>query len=217
MKLELQKLSLQYDGKSTLFKDIDLTVESGDFVVIRGPSGSGKSSLLRLLNRLQEPTSGTILVDGSSIADLEVTRLRRRIGYVQQTPVIIDGTVRDNLQLPFTFKIASNIVAPDDDTLRCKLDAYLLQDVVLDEIASNLSVGQKQRLALIRVLLVSPEILLCDEPTSALDVQSRDVVERELERVNMEHGTSIVLVTHVEFQPKQVRPKIRIMTPSGLR
>lgn len=216
MKLALQDVSLQFDGKTQLFQQVNLSVEPGAFVVIRGPSGSGKSSLLRLLNRLQEPTSGEILVDEKPLAAHDVVHLRRKMGYVQQTPVVIEGSVRDNLHLPFAFKVAGGASPPTDETLRKMLDAYLLQDVDLSETARELSVGQKQRIALIRVLLVEPEILLCDEPTSALDPESKTIVERELERINRENGVSVVLVTHVDFEPEQVQPQIYTLTPDGL-
>ena len=217
MKLQLQNLSLQYDGKPPLFQNVDLTVNSGEFVVIHGPSGIGKSSLLRLLNRLQDPTSGSILIDDKPISEHNVTHLRRRIGYVQQTPVTIEGTVRENLLLPFTVKAAGNAPPPNDDTLRQKLDAYLLNDVQLDDNATELSVGQKQRIALIRILLIAPSLLICDEPTSALDPESRSIVERELERINRETQTSVILISHVDFTPANTTPITYTLTSEGLR
>ncbi|MDP6041528.1 MAG: ATP-binding cassette domain-containing protein, partial [Candidatus Latescibacteria bacterium] len=179
--------------------------------------GIGKSSLLRLLNRLQEPTSGTILIDDKPVDEHDVTHLRRRIGYVQQTPIAIEGTVRDNLCLPYTFKAASRESSPDDHVLREKLDAYLLTDVQLDDNATELSVGQKQRIALIRILLVAPNLLICDEPTSALDPESKAVVERELERINRETQTSVILITHFAFKPENMTPLTYTLTPEGLQ
>lgn len=217
MKLELQNLSLQYNGKPPLFQNVNLTVNTGEFVVIQGPSGIGKSSLLRLLNRLQEPTSGTILIDDKPITEHEVTHLRRRIGYVQQTPITIEGSVRDNLLLPFTVKAADGASSPNDDDLRKKLDAYLLTEVQLDDNATELSVGQKQRIALIRILLIAPNLMICDEPTSALDPESRTVVERELERINRETQTSVILITHVDFAPENLTPITYVLTPNGLQ
>jgi putative ABC transport system ATP-binding protein len=217
MKLELQNLSLQYNGKPPLFQNVNLTVNTGEFVVIQGPSGIGKSSLLRLLNRLQEPTSGTILIDDKPITEHEVTHLRRRIGYVQQTPITIEGSVRDNLLLPFAVKAADGASSPNDDDLRKKLDAYLLTEVQLDDNATELSVGQKQRIALIRILLIAPNLMICDEPTSALDPESRTVVERELERINRETQTSVILITHVDFTPENLTPITYVLTPNGLQ
>ena len=216
MKLQLQDLSLQYNNKASLFQNVNLTIESGDFVIITGPSGGGKSSLLRLINRLQEPTSGTISIDDKALTEYDVTQIRRRIGYVQQTPIVFDDTVRNNLLLPFTFKTAKNITKPNDTALQEKLNAYLLKDIRLDDRAIELSVGQKQRLALIRTLLVNPDILLCDEPTSALDPESKTIVERELEHINQTAQVTIILVTHIDFSTQQITPKTYTLTPNGL-
>ena len=160
---------------------------------------------------------GTILIDNKPIDEHDVTHLRRRIGYVQQTPVTIEGTVRENLLLPFTVKAADNAPKPSDNELRKKLDAYLLQEIKLDDNAIELSVGQKQRIALIRILLIAPDLMICDEPTSALDPESRVVVERELERINREDQTSIILITHTEFTPETLTPITYTLTPEGLQ
>ena len=124
--------------------------------------------------------------------------------------------MRNNLLLTFTFKTASDITKPNDTHLQEKLNAYLLHDISLDDRALELSVGQKQRLALIRTLLVNPNILLCDEPTSALDPESRTIVERELEHINQTSQVTIILVTHIDFSTQQITPKTYTLTPNGL-
>ena len=215
MKIELKNLALQYPGKPPLFQGVNLTFDSSDFLLIQGPSGSGKSSFLRLLNRLQNPSEGEIWIDDRPAKQHNILSLRRRIGYVQQTPVMIPGTVKDNLTLPFRYKIARQQARPDDNELRQKLNAYLLQDVQLEDSAENLSVGQKQRIALIRTLLSKPDLLLCDEPTSALDEQSRHIVEAELERP--ERALGVVLVTHLDFQAQKVSPRKFILDSNGLQ
>ena len=212
----MQNLSLQYDGKAPLFNKVDLTIESGHFVIIKGPSGCGKSSLLRMINRLQEPTHGTLSLDDKLLAEYDVTHIRRRIGYVQQTPVVFHDTVRNNLLLPFTFHANRSMTKPGDDVLQEKLDGYLLNDVKLNDLAADLSVGEKQRLALIRGLLVQPDILLCDEPTSALDPDSRTIVEQELVRLNQASQVTIVLVTHIDFSAAPTTPRTYTLTPNGL-
>ena len=215
MRLELRDVSLQYPDKPPLFGGVDLTLESGGFTLIRGVSGSGKSSLLRLLNRLQEPTSGEILVNGDPMADQEITELRRKIGYVQQTPVMLEGTVEDNLMLPFGFRATRRMAQPSKEDLRKQMDDLKLGDVGLSDNAERLSVGQKQRVALIRSLLVRPEVLLCDEPTSALDAESKEIVESRLERINVEGQIGIILVSHADFVPKRVRPTYFDLRPPG--
>ena len=207
MKIELQKIELSFGDKPPLLQDLDFMLDAGDFALIHGPSGCGKSSLLRVLNRLQEPSAGRILIDGRPAGEYEVTQLRRRMGFVQQTPVMVTGSVRENLHYPFGFKAQRGQQSPGDEVLRTWLDDLLLDDVALDDDAVVLSVGQQQRLALIRTLLVEPEILLCDEPTSALDTDSKEVVDAWLERANVERGLGIVLVTHLDFNPQKARLK----------
>lgn len=197
MKLTLDKVSLQF-ADDPLFKQVSLSLGSGDFVLVEGPSGSGKSSLLRLLNRLYEPTSGTLLVDGSPAAERPVTELRRQVVLLQQTPVIADSTVRDNLLLPWQIRAAGQ--PPGDDRLSEMLHHFLLDELELTTEARPLSVGQKQRLSLIRLLLMEPNILLADEPTSALDPESRQIVEDALVRAHREQDMGVVLVTHQGFQ-----------------
>jgi putative ABC transport system ATP-binding protein len=217
MQIELRDLSLKYEEKETMFEGVSLSFTSQDFVLIRGQSGSGKSSLLRLMNRLQEPTSGKIVVDGKAISNWDVTALRRAVGYVQQTPVMVGGTVRENLLLPFQFKSAEKLVAPSEVDLERWMGDFLLNGVTLSENAEVLSVGQKQRIALIRTLLTEPAIVLCDEPTSALDPDSKAIVEGWLERIHLEQNVGVVLVTHVDFKPEQVTPRRFVLSSEGLK
>ena len=202
MKIELKNVGLSFDADPPLLEGIDLTIEPGDFVIIRGPSGSGKSSLLRLLSRLMDATTGSIEIDDHPVDSIDVTSLRRRIGYVQQTPVMKLGTVRDNLRFPFLLKAAGSGPPPDDGDLFERLKEFLLSGVSLDDDTENLSVGQRQRIALLRSLSTNPEVLLCDEPTSALDPESRDVVESRLEQLNGRDGKTVVVVTHFEYEPE---------------
>ena len=131
-------------------------------------------------------------------------------GY-NKPPVMIPGSVADNLVAPFSYEAAADDPPPELSALRQRLDSLLLHDIDLDDDANVLSVGQQQRLSLIRSLLVGPSFLLCDEPTSALDADSKDIVEAWLERVNMEHGIGVVLVTHLPFEPRQVQPRRYVM------
>ncbi len=205
MKIELQNIELSFADMPPLLRDLNFVLEAGEFALIHGPSGCGKSSLLRVLNRLQEPSAGRLLIDGRPAEQYEVTQLRSRMGFVQQTPVMVAGSVRENLYYPFIIKAQRGRELPGDEVLRTWLDDLLLVDVALEADAGVLSVGQQQRLALIRTLLAEPEILLCDEPTSALDADSKGVVDAWLERANVERGIGIVLVTHLDFCPQTAR------------
>ena len=206
MKIALENLSLRFGDGDYLLREVSLVLEPGDFVIVNGPSGSGKSSFLRLLNRLQDPSSGNLLVDDRPASDVDVTRLRRRVGFVQQTPVMLAGNVRDNLLLPFTYRVAGGTPPPTDDFLRQQLDAFLL-DIALDDDTQPLSVGERQRLSLIRCLLAGPDVLLCDEPTSALDPESRVVVEERLVDFCANDGNTVVLVTHLDIALAGIEPR----------
>ncbi|MBT4097519.1 MAG: ATP-binding cassette domain-containing protein [Gemmatimonadetes bacterium] len=205
----MREVDLAFDGKP-LLQRIGLSIRSrsddvGDFVVIEGPSGSGKSSLLRLLNRLVEPTAGQMLVDGVIPAAAQTPALRRQVALLQQTPVIMSDTVRVNLLHGDAF--ATQSAAKDEAQLRRDLDRVGLEHIALDDAAEPLSVGQRQRLALARLLRVQPRFLLADEPTSALDDESRRVVLARLESLCVDGGMGVVLVTHRQFTPARITPR----------
>lgn len=197
--IEFDNVSYTWPGGQGL-KDVRLTVPAGAFVRIIGPSGSGKSTLLRLASRLEEPVSGVIRFSGIPLGDYEPPLLRRRIGYVQQTPVVVEGSVRQNLLLAYGFAANSKQTVPVDDELRGWLNRLGLLGIDLENKARSLSVGQRQRLCIIRSLLLEPDLLLMDEPTSALDSESRGIVEEMTEAQNRE-GMTILMVTHSNYAP----------------
>lgn len=201
-----EQISFNYSSEKTLFSHVSFSIKAGTFYLVRGPSGSGKSSLLRLLNRLEEPSAGQLFYTGIPYSQIPAPELRRQILYIQQSPVVIDGTVRDNLLLPFMFKNNAQLQKPDDTKLQSFLYEFNLETVSLDKPAKNLSVGQQQRLCLIRGLLLSPSVILLDEPTSALDNESSESVEDMAESLCLDHGKAVVMVSHREFTPKRVNP-----------
>ncbi len=215
MRIELRDVSIGYHKANPAAERITCTFESGDFSIVRGPSGSGKSCFLKTLNRLTEPLSGAIFADREDITTVHPPLLRRRAAYIPQLPVFTAGTVRRNLLLPFSFRAAEGCEPPGDDLLRGYLDKLLLEDISLDGSASALSVGQKQRLAFIRALLINPRYLLLDEPTSALDGDSRFIMERWIEEFNRETGTGIIMVTHHALETG-IKPS-RVFSLSGGR
>lgn len=214
MRIELRGVSLRFGDHAPLFEGLDLSLGTGDFAVIEGASGCGKSSLLRLLNRLHEPSAGELLVDGAPVEDAPA--LRRRAILVPQTPVVVPGTVRDNLRFPFRFRVHRYRTPPGDPHVRALLDSLLLDAVDLDEDAAPLSVGQRQRLSLARALLLSPRMLLCDEPTSALDDDARHRVE-EILQGQCAAGLGVVLVSHQPFVTRRVTARRYHLGSAGLR
>ena len=116
---------------------------------------------------------------------------------------MIAGSIEDNLNLPFHFKSGRQLNRPSQKILEQMLGNFLLTSIDLQSNAQNLSVGEKQRIALIRTFLSEPEIILCDEPTSALDSESQKIVENAIEQINVEKKTTVLLVTHLDFIPKR--------------
>jgi putative ABC transport system ATP-binding protein len=174
-----------------LIEDATFEVQTGEVFAIVGPSGSGKSSLLRLLNRLDEPTSGTVYVEGTDYHQIAPRDLRRKLGMVNQRPFLFPGTVEQNLQ--FGPQQRGESLSPESIE-------QLLAPVGLKGYASrnvaNLSGGEAQRVSVARTLANSPLVLLLDEPTSALDQTSKLEVESAIQNVIRNQRMTCVLVTH---------------------
>jgi putative ABC transport system ATP-binding protein len=190
-------VSLMYPGRrgrppAVILTDVSVEVERGGALTLVGPSGSGKSSLLRCLNRLEEPTSGVVRFDGRPITTLDPRDLRRRAALVQQTAVLFEGTVRDNLLLR-PLGVSLDISEP---RLREMLGEVGLESAMLDRDATTLSGGERQRVTIARALLRDPQALLLDEPTSALDPPNAALVVETISRLRQTHRLSIVAVTH---------------------
>src|SRR5680860_681786 len=184
--MELQGVSLERGGRPVLSR-IDASFQRHAVSAIVGPSGAGKTSLLRCLNRLQEPSSGSVLLDSSDITAIDPIQLRRRVGMIFQTPALFEGGVRGNL--------AYGLSGVSDDELRRSLASAGLDDGFLERDSGALSVGQAQRVCIARALVRRPEILLMDEPTSALDRDAAARIEQLVTSLN-QTGLTVVLVTH---------------------
>lgn len=200
---EIEHLSLAYDGvggqpPASILKDVSVEVERGGALVLLGPSGSGKSTLLRCLNRLAEPTSGRVRFDGRDIRALDPRDLRRRAALVMQTPVLFEGTVRENLKV----RPAGTPGDFSDASLASAVAEVGLDADMLGRDAATLSGGEKQRVTIARALLRDPQALLLDEPTSALDPPNAALVVETVSRLRELRRLTIVAVTH---QPELVR------------
>ena len=208
--LSAERLGREVTGK-TILTDISFEVATHDRLGIVGASGSGKSSLLRLLNRLDEPTSGTVYLEGQDYRQLPPRELRRRVGMVTQRPFLFPGDVASNLR--FGPAQRGNFV-PGPEVAR------LLECVGLPEYAprevSVLSGGEQQRVSLARALANDPHVLLLDEPTSALDEDAKLDIEQLIQSVVREQGLTCVLVTHDREQARRMCNRIILLEAGHL-
>jgi putative ABC transport system ATP-binding protein len=184
------------EAAAAVLSDLSFAVAGGGFMGIFGPSGTGKSSLLRLACYLEIPQSGTIRFDGRPVQQYAPEQLRRQVALVPQVPVMVPGSVRENLLLPFAFKANSHLEPPEDPALVAALAECQLDHLSLGQEASKLSVGQRQRLTILRAMLLEPKVLLLDEPTSALDSENAQRVLDMLTRLNQQQGVTVLMVTH---------------------
>ncbi|MFF7406076.1 ABC transporter ATP-binding protein [Streptomyces murinus] len=198
---ELKNVTKRYTrGKESVhaLDGVDLVIGDGDRLVIQGPTGGGKSTLLQMLGGLDRPTSGEVVLDGIDLAKLSEARLTRvrseNIGFVFQSFNLIPTlTAQENVEtalVPLGIKVKE----------RRELAADALTSVGLGErlghLPSEMSGGQQQRVAIARALVKKPKVLLADEPTGNLDESTRDEIMDVLERLWKEHGLTFVMVTH---------------------
>ncbi|CBH25595.1 putative ABC transport system ATP-binding protein [Salinibacter ruber] len=188
--LATEHLTRVVDGQ-TLVADVSIEVRAEEVFVVFGPSGSGKSSLLRLLNRLDEPTGGTVYLDGTDYRTIDPRTLRRRVGWVPQRPTLIEGTVAENVAWGPTLRDEP----VDEARLHELLDRLGLSGFA-DRDADRLSGGEAQRVAIARTLFNDPDVVLLDEPASSLDAAAADRVESLLADVMAAYALTAVLVTH---------------------
>lgn len=194
---KLQGVELQI-GTVQILEDITLDIDGGVTAIV-GPSGSGKSSLLRLLNRLEVPSGGAITFQGQGLTEFEASELRRRVGMVFQRPALFAGTAAANLRV-------ATPSANDEEVSRA-LRRVGLDPGLADRPADRLSGGEAQRLCLARSLLVDPEVLLLDEPTASLDSESVTIIE-DLLITLAEQGLPQIWVSHDASQVDRIASTI---------
>lgn len=192
----ISKSTAGRDGQAvSLLGDIDLELPGNAIHALIGPSGGGKSTLLRLCNRLDVPDSGAILFKGNDIADCEPLQLRRRIALVSQKPFMFPGSALENLQQPFHWQ-GWQLPGADSEIVQKNLRICQFDHGLLSRDARQLSIGQQQRLAIARALMLEPEALLLDEPTSALDRPTAERLALQLQEVRSQLQLTVLLVSH---------------------
>jgi len=202
--------------QTTVLKEMNLTINKGELVVFIGPSGCGKTTSLKMINRLIEPTEGTIIVNGQDTRKMDPIELRRQMGYViQQTGLFPHMTIRENIQL-----IASLEGHAEQDmdarTERLLKMVGLDPDQFIDRYPSELSGGQQQRIGFARALMNDPEVILMDEPFSALDPVTRNQLQDDIKRLNDELGKTILFVTHDMQEAMKLGDRIALMRDGKL-
>jgi putative ABC transport system ATP-binding protein len=208
--LKTERLSRVVDGKA-LVDDISVEVPWGDVLAVVGPSGSGKSSFLRLINRLDEPSAGTVYVDGTDYRRIPPRELRRRLGMLMQSPHLFPGTVADNIRFgPLQRNQLVSAEAIDQLLAEVGLAGYAHREV------SRLSGGEAQRVSLARTLANAPQVLLLDEPTSALDEASRQEVEELICGIISRENLTCLIVTHDLAQAARMAKRAMVLKKGQL-
>lgn len=198
-------------GDKVILKDFNLSIEKGEFVTVIGSSGCGKTTALKMVNGLLEPTEGDILIEGESIREKDQTQLRRNIGYAIQGSVLFPHmTVEQNIAY------VPNLLNKRDKKKTRDAVSKWMQIVGLDEemrerYPAELSGGQQQRVGIARALAASPEILLMDEPFGAVDEITRGQLQTELHQIYEKTGITVMFVTHDISEALKLGTKVLVM------
>lgn len=195
-KIEYRDISFQYEGKEKILSGVNLTIHKGETIAFVGPSGAGKTTLCSLLPRFYEVDQGAILIDGVDIRQIKQEELRDHIGIVQQDVFLFSGTIRENILYG---KLGASNEEVREAVRRAHLDSFIQSledglDTVIGERGIKLSGGQKQRLAIARMFLKNPPILILDEATSALDTETELEIQRSLSELAL--GRTTLVIAH---------------------
>ncbi|MGI9036280.1 MAG: ATP-binding cassette domain-containing protein [Pyrinomonadaceae bacterium] len=199
----------QLKGNQIVLDGVNLEIEAGKITALVGPSGAGKTSLLRLLNRLDDPASGQIFYHSRPITEYPVQNLRLQVGFVFQTPVMFPGTVADNLRT--ALELAGKSIVDSDNLIAETLRLAEIDVSLFERDGTQLSVGQKQRVNIARALMTAPEVLLMDEPTSALDPETADKLMETVRHLGREKKITVVMVTHRLSEAKRASDTTIVM------
>ncbi len=195
-KIYFDNVGFSYNKNDVILNNVSFNIVKDQFILIKGKSGSGKSTFMDLIMGFQKPTEGNIFLDGKNYNDLDIKSLRGQIGYVPQDPFLFEGTILDN------FKIIDNKLSKTEidniiEIANCREFIEKFENGIhtnVGERGKNISGGQRQRIALARALLNKPKILLLDEPTSSLDNVSTNLIYKSI--VNLKNKITIILISH---------------------
>ncbi|CAN7457176.1 ATP-binding cassette domain-containing protein [Arthrobacter sp. LjRoot14] len=212
--IEFQSVTKQYQGGQPAVDNLTMSIDKGSITVFVGPSGCGKTTSLRMINRMVEPTSGTITVDGKDVTSVPAAQLRRSMGYVMQSSGLMPHrSVLDNIAtVPRLNGVPKAEARKRAEEL---LDVVGLAPVLGKRYPSQLSGGQQQRVGVARALAADPPVLLMDEPFSAVDPVVRDELQQELLRLQRDLAKTIVFVTHDIDEATVLGDKVAVFATGG--
>jgi tungstate transport system ATP-binding protein len=208
----LENIVKEYGSRRVL--EIErLEIRKGEIFALVGPSGAGKSTLLRILNFLEQPSSGRLVFDGIELRPEQEmpTEQRRRVTTVFQRPMLLDRSVWDNVTYGLRLRGQRN----SDSAIQAALEEVSLKGIARQR-ARSLSGGEAQRVALARAIVLKPDVLLLDEPTANLDPYNVNLIERIVQRTNQEENTTLVLVTHNVFQARRLAHRLGFLLDGKL-
>jgi ATP-binding cassette subfamily B protein len=194
--IEFRDLTFAYASGEPVLQNINIKIEPGETIAFVGQTGSGKSTLIKLLLRFYVPDTGEILVDGQRIETLSLDSLRRRIGFVSQDVFLFQGTIRENIAYGSEGATFEEIKAAADAAEAAEFIERMPEgfDTIVGERGQKLSGGQRQRLSIARALLKNPPILILDEATSAVDNETEAAIQRSLQRIS--HSRTTLVIAH---------------------
>lgn len=204
--LELKKVGFSVDQEKIL-DGVDFSIDKGERITITGPSGGGKSTLLKIIASILTPTEGKVRYKGEDLAEIDPIEYRKKVSYFFQNATLFDQTVRDNLAFPYQIREEEF----NEKKSVSMLERMKLNRSYLDKAVKDLSGGEKQRVALVRNLLYKPEVILLDEVTSSLDAANKDIIYAILDELNQKEQMTILSVTHDEREIQQADRIIRII------
>ena len=205
-KLKIENLNLEI-GTVKILKDISFTVQKKEIIALLGPSGSGKSSLLKSINMLNTPSCGQIKYHNNDIQEISPMALRKKIGYVLQKPTLFGNDVMENLKYPC--ELHQKVF--DINLVEFYLKKVNLKPDILEKKPNELSGGEQQRISLVRTLLLEPEIILLDEVTSALDEDNTLLIEELIKYENENNELTVIFISHNNEQAKRLAQKVIYM------
>ena len=209
--IEFQHVSKIYKGGKVAVEDVNLSFEKGEFICFIGTSGSGKTTCMRMINRMTDPSKGKILIDGKSVTDINPVELRRQIGYVIQSIGLMPHmTIRENITL--VQKLLKVSQEERNKTAEKMIDLVELPREMLDRYPHELSGGQQQRIGVVRALAADQDIILMDEPFGALDPITRDSLQDLIKDLQERLGKTVVFVTHDMDEALKLASRIVIMS-----